>query len=242
MKINCLEIKYSFSGAETILHPALLSSEHELILVDCGYEGSLPLIEKAMNQIGFSLKNLTSIIVTHHDIDHIGGLHEIKEVYPHVKVCSSSTEANYVNGRKKSLRMLQAQKIYPELPESEKANARYFQLMLTSVKPVNVDYVFTTDDFKENKDLRIIPTPGHMPGHISIYLYRTKTLIAGDALVIENGHLNIANPQYTLNLPAAIRSIEKLIELEINELICYHGGIVRKNVKQQLIDLRKSIF
>lgn len=242
MKINYLEVKYNFNNTETILHPALLSSAHELILVDCGYEGSLPLIEKAMCRIGFSLKNLTSIIVTHHDIDHIGGLHEIKEVYPHVQVWTSSKEANYVNGRKKSLRLLQAQKIYLELPESEKANANYFMQMLASVKPVIVDYVFSADDFKENKDFRIIPTPGHTPGHISIYLHRTKTLIAGDALVVENGILNIANPQYTLNLPAAIRSIEKLIELDINELICYHGGIVRENVKGQLIDLRKSLL
>ena len=30
--------------------------------------------------------------------------------------------------------------------------------------------------------LEVIETPGHMPGHISLYLKDSKTLICGDAL------------------------------------------------------------
>ena len=40
----------------------------------------------------------------------------------------------------------------------------------------------------------------------------------------------------------ASKSVEKLIELDINELICYHGGILCENVKGQLIDLRKNLL
>lgn len=61
----------------------------------------------------------------------------------------------------------------------------------------------------------IVATPGHMPGHISIYVRERKTLISGDALVVENGELAIANPQYTLDLVEAKKSIKKLLNFEI---------------------------
>lgn len=47
-------------------------------------------------------------------------------------------------------------------------------------------------------------TPGHTPGHISLYFLQSKTLVAGDAVVIENGVLDIANPQFALDLEAAV--------------------------------------
>jgi glyoxylase-like metal-dependent hydrolase (beta-lactamase superfamily II) len=80
----------------------------------------------------------------------------------------------------------------------------------------------------------VITTPGHMPGHISIYLKETKTLIAGDALVVENGKLMIANPQYTLDMQKAKESIRKLMSYEIDTILCYHGGVCRENIEDAL--------
>lgn len=83
----------------------------------------------------------------------------------------------------------------------------------------------------------IVHTPGHMPGHISLYLPASKTLIAGDAVVIEQGKLNIANPQFTLDLDEAVRSVQRLLAYDIEQLICYHGGLFHGDVKQALLEL-----
>src|SRR6476620_3991527 len=104
MTIYPLEIRYSFQGTETALYPAIIKNKTQVILVDCGYAGFLPLIQEAMHGEGLSLSNLTGIIITHHDIDHVGGLFEIKQAYPHVKIYASETEAPYISGAKKSLR------------------------------------------------------------------------------------------------------------------------------------------
>ncbi|MNW32277.1 putative metallo-hydrolase YflN [compost metagenome] len=89
--------------------------------------------------------------------------------------------------------------------------------------------------------MEIIHTPGHTPGHISIYLEASRTLIAGDAVVIEaNGELGIANPQYTLDLAEAVRSVQHLIDYEIDTLICYHGGIFSGEVRPALQRLLRS--
>ena len=68
-------------------------------------------------------------------------------------------------------------------------------------------------------------TPGHTKGHISIYLPECSTLITGDALVLEDGRLTIANPQYTLDLERANESAEKIRALDVKTIICYHGGV-----------------
>lgn len=73
-----------------------------------------------------------------------------------------------------------------------------------------------------------------MPGHISIYMREFKTLVSGDALVVENEMLAIANPQFTLDIDMAKNSVKKLLEYDIDTLICYHGGIYKGDIKKSL--------
>ena len=62
-----------------------------------------------------------------------------------------------------------------------------------------------------------------MPGHISIYVNESRTLIAGDALVIEDKKLAIANPQYTY-LKIAIKilliTLSGNLMLKIENIAC----------------------
>ncbi len=71
-----------------------------------------------------------------------------------------------------------------------------------------------------------------MPGHISLYLPSSKALIAADAVVIEDGKLNIANPDFALDLDEAVRSVERLMDYDIEQLICYHGGLYAGDARQ----------
>lgn len=54
-KIYHLEIKFESKGEKQILYPSLLKDNDQLILVDCGYPGFLPLIEAQMKRIGFTI-------------------------------------------------------------------------------------------------------------------------------------------------------------------------------------------
>ncbi|MGE8207025.1 hypothetical protein ACQKP0_21200 [Heyndrickxia sp. NPDC080065] len=51
------------------------------------------------------------------------------------------------------------------------------------------------------------------------------TIITGDAAVIEDKVLNVANPNFTLNLEEAKESLDKLIKLNARKYYCYHGGL-----------------
>lgn len=238
MQVHVLKIKFNFNDKEDALYPVILKNETDTILVDCCYQGFLPLIEKAMELYQISLEQLTGVIITHHDIDHMGGLFELKERLPGLKVYASAIDKPYIEGKAKSLRLQQAEDLFDAIPEEQKPGALYFQELLRSMKHVPVDEAFS--DRTEPSFLKgaiIIETPGHMPGHISIYLKDSKTLIAADAFIIEEDRFQIANPQYTLNMAQAITSIEKLSALDIQKVICYHGGTTEQNVSEKLKNL-----
>ena len=236
MQVLSLEIKIPQSNQEIVLYPAVLKSPDEVLLIDCGYAGSAALISQQLEIYNLNLKDLTGIIISHDDIDHVGGLYELKEINPTVKIYASKTEAPYLSGAQKSLRLKQAEDLYNVLPEQDKSWALAFQQDLKAIRRIPVDKTFGFDSaYSEN--VKIINTPGHTPGHISIYLPASKTLIANDAVVYQDGELEIANPQFTLDLSQAIDSVKKIARLEIEKLLCYHGGTVTGNISEKLTNL-----
>jgi glyoxylase-like metal-dependent hydrolase (beta-lactamase superfamily II) len=237
-QIHFLDISFMYNGSAQVITPVLLQDEHEMILVDCGYPDFLPLLQEAAHMQQLTLNDLTKVIVTHHDMDHIGSLAALKRTYPHLEIIAYESEAPYITGQKTSLRLEQAQATLDHLSLGEKQNAKEFIRFLQSIEPTAVDKTVTNHErLSWCGGIEIIHTPGHMPGHISLYLIASKTLIAGDAVVIENGRLEIANPAYTLDMQEAIRSVRHLLEYDIEQLICYHGGSFQGDVKQALREL-----
>lgn len=233
--LEVLELKYFYNDSVNSIFPVILRDDKEMILIDCGYPNSLELIEKAAKENNVDISNLTKVIITHHDYDHMGSLAELKRKYPSVEIISSIEEEKYVSGKVKSLRLQQAEDIYDILPENEKAGAREFQKQLEALENVFVDKCVEDGEVLNCcGGLEIISTPGHMPGHISIYVKESKTLITGDAMVIEKGHLSIANPEYTLDMVSAKESIKKFMPYNIEKIICYHGGVLTNNIKEEL--------
>ncbi|WP_271814044.1 MBL fold metallo-hydrolase [Clostridium beijerinckii] len=238
-KINVLDVFLDFSGQSNAIYPVILEDENEMILIDCGYPNFLSLIEEAALAKNINIKDLSKIIITHHDYDHMGALAEFKRKYPKVKVLALEEDAPYIDGSKKSLRLQQAESIYDSLSENEKVEADYFHKMLQSVESCNVDIKLKDRDYFDYcGGIEIIATPGHMPGHISIYHKESKSLITGDALVVENGELVIAVPQYTLDMKEAQNSVKKFLDYDIERIICYHGGIFENEIS----DAIKRVF
>jgi glyoxylase-like metal-dependent hydrolase (beta-lactamase superfamily II) len=107
--------------------------------------------------------------------------------------------------------------------------------VLERLEPVGVDeQVESGTHLDLAGGTRVIPTPGHTPGHISLYLEESKILIAGDALTAEGGHLNGPNPSATLDMRTAIQSTQRLADLDIATIICYHGGVVSADANGQV--------
>ena len=71
--------------------------------------------------------------------------------------------------------------------------------------------------------LRIVATPGHTPGSISVLDEAGGILVAGDALGTTGGAVQGSNPQFTADMDAAMASVAKLGALQFETLLVGHG-------------------
>ncbi|MFL5686041.1 MAG: MBL fold metallo-hydrolase [Chloroflexota bacterium] len=71
--------------------------------------------------------------------------------------------------------------------------------------------------------LRIVATPGHTIGHVSVFDEVGGILVAGDALSTQGGQVGDSNPQFTDDMDQALASIRKLGQLTFETLLVGHG-------------------
>jgi len=237
--IEALDIQVQLPGGPGLIHPTALldetAGERAVVLIDAGMPGSLPSFRTAMDAAGAPLARLGRVIVTHQDLDHIGGLPEILAAAPGpVEVLAHAAERPYIEGERRLLkldpeRMKGAMEGMP--PERRAALER----LLTHPPRAHVNR--TLDDGEELPllgGLRVVATPGHSPGHISLYHPGSRTLIAGDAVVVEGGRVQGPRPQVTPDMELAMASVARLAELDVRALVAYHGGVVTQGVNGQL--------
>jgi glyoxylase-like metal-dependent hydrolase (beta-lactamase superfamily II) len=237
-KIAILKIDMEVNGFISALHPVIVSDDQEMVLFDCGHKDAFNQLSDSAFLAGFDLSKLTKVIITHHDHDHMGCLADVKREYPWVKVYASAIEAAYIRGDVKSVRLQQAEEQLEFLPEDQKQHAQKRVDMLRLIEPVEVDEVLEDGDVLDIcGGIEVVATPGHLPGHISLYLRELKTMVAGDALVVADGKLYRANPRFTLDKDDAYTSARRFINYAIDTLICYHGGAITENIKESLENL-----
>ncbi|NEX80198.1 MBL fold metallo-hydrolase [Bacillus thermocopriae] len=224
MKIIELPIHYEFNGQKDTIYPTLIIMNNELTLVDTGHKNFLPLITNEILKYGYQMEQLKNIIITHYDNDHIGSLYDFKKEYPWVKIIASEKESKYISGEVKSERLAQAEALLENMSAEEIDFGKCFIQQLKSLKHVPVDQTVRDGDLILDDQCRVIATPGHTSGHISLYIPSLNSVITGDAAVKEKAELVVANPQFCLNLEKAEKSLAKLKDLQAKNYYCYHGG------------------
>jgi glyoxylase-like metal-dependent hydrolase (beta-lactamase superfamily II) len=219
IKVAQLNIEVKQNFVANAFHPTLIWDNQDAILVDTGIPGQLPQIRREVERFGVSFDRLTKVIITHHDLDHIGSLPEvISAAKQKIEVISHEFTKPFIQGEKPLL----------------KRNV--------TVPPVQVNTTVSDGDYLPIcGGITVIYTPGHTPDHLSLYLEDNKSIVAADATVAENGRLLGPSPQYTLNMEEALQSLRKFLRFDFDTLYCYHGGICKENVHQQIEALTQKI-
>ncbi|MCS4239494.1 glyoxylase-like metal-dependent hydrolase (beta-lactamase superfamily II) [Myroides gitamensis] len=233
MKILNFTIEQEVAGQISTIYPTVIKTENEVVLVDCGYEETFDQFKVELAKLGIPLTAITKIIISHDDIDHLGALPLFVAENPDIQVYCSTIEKSAVTGETKSERLEQAEASLQQLPVEYRAWAENFIIRLNKIKRIPVDHTLEEGDYVV-EEVEVIHTPGHTKGHISLFDHKTKTLIANDALVIEEDRLNIANPQFTLDMRQAVASLKKIKQLQPAKIICYHGGSMEEGIQEQL--------
>jgi glyoxylase-like metal-dependent hydrolase (beta-lactamase superfamily II) len=236
--VEVLELTMNFAGNQSVIHPVLLWDDENAVLVDTGVPGQLEHIRSAMAQAGVPFSRLTKVILTHQDIDHIGSLPEIlRESDRKIEVLAHEADKPYIEGEKPLLKMNpeRLKRMLESLPADQHERV---QAMFANPPKARVDRTVSDGEtLPYCGGITVIHTPGHTPGHISLYLKESKVLITGDAMVAPNGQLMGPNPNVTPDMDQALESLKKFTQYDVETVVCYHGGVVRDNVKQRLAEL-----
>jgi glyoxylase-like metal-dependent hydrolase (beta-lactamase superfamily II) len=153
---------------------------------------------------------LTTIVLTHFHIDHIGNASELREETG-AKIAAYADEAAYIEGKKK-------------MPTPHSLLMRAMGPFMRS-RPVLVDILLQD---KENiHGCLVVHTPGHTPGSIALLELQHKVLLCGDTIRTPNGTIQGPSEQYSLDLRQAQQSVDRLKTLDFDVLLSGHGDPVR---------------
>ncbi|WP_376773819.1 MBL fold metallo-hydrolase [Paenibacillus phytorum] len=179
------------------------------------------MLHPVMEKVGVSFDKLKVVILTHQDVDHIGSLPEIlKECGNDVKVYAHELDKPYIKEE------------IPLIKDGHLENPPKGKVDETLIDGQELPFCGR---------LRVIHTPGHTPGHISLYLRQSKTLIAGDSMYSVDGILGGIHVPTTLDMNAARLSLKKYVDLDIASVVCYHGGLSNVNVNDQIVGLSQGL-
>jgi len=221
MKIN--ENVYLFEkikGANSYLY---ISDNSEISIIDAGMPGNAFKILNQISEKGISLEKIKYIILTHSDIDHIGSIADLKNATGAL-VAIHEIEVPYLLGeKKKKLKGMIGGLI-----------GLIFGILFKFMKPQNIvpDITLKEGDFIGG--LKVIYSPGHTEGSISLYNAETA-LFSGDAIITDK-HSNIKgfNNIATSDTLEAAKTINKIKNLKFEVLLPGHGSPVLKNASDKL--------
>jgi glyoxylase-like metal-dependent hydrolase (beta-lactamase superfamily II) len=89
--------------------------------------------------------------------------------------------------------------------------------------------------------LRVIATPGHTPGHVSVFDPAGSLLILGDAMNNIADNLAGPNPEYTADMGQAHQSVKKLAKLKFERAVFGHGEPIAKGASQAIAKLAGAL-
>jgi len=211
------------------LYLLLTWDEKNLVLIDTGLPNQTELIAEAITQAGFDVKNLTHIIITHQDVDHIGCINELKQLAPKVKVLAHKDEVPYISGSQTPVKLAARLARFDSLTAEEQEQVKSSQKTFAKIHaPV--------DEELEDKQvlpicggIEVVHTPGHTPGHICLFLQKERLMVLGDSANVdaEKGEIIDFYPIYILDMPLAQKSIEKIKTYPIKAALSYHTGLMK---------------
>ena len=205
---------------------AVADSAGSWVLIDAGLYFCAKRI-KSWAEEQFGALPPTCIVLTHGHFDHIGALRELADEWD-VPIYAHTLEMPYITGRSKYA---------PPEPAVGRGAMAYMSCMYPR-GPINVaDRARTLPADGSVPGLpgwRWIHTPGHTPGHVSLFRDEDRVLIAGDAfvttrqesvfsIVTQRVELNGPPRYYTSDWEAAKLSVQRLADLEPAVYATGHG-------------------
>jgi len=196
----------------------LIVEKGHLTLIDTGISGNQNRIINYIKNLGLPLTALDRIIITHADGDHYGSLALLQTVI------TAETDANQIEAE--AIRLGRSSR--PLKPAGVSKFLFGLVRPLVKTQPARVDqYLHQGQLFPVLGGLQVMNTPGHTPGHVSLYSPSTGILFSGDSITVTHGKLVPSSGGNTWDLQKAEASFQMQVNLGPT-IICAGHGFWRK--------------
>lgn len=226
MKIANNVALLAINGGQSDVYLILTWDDNSLVLVDAGFPGQKDAIVEAIASEGFCASKLTHIIITHQDIDHIGCVSDLRKYSPELRILAHKDEAPYIDGRKTPIKI---EAKFAELVSLTKEDKMRYERQKEYYDKKRIEITETVNDrdvLPLCGGIEILHTPGHTPGHIVLYLHKSRIMICGDAVGIVDGKLTMPDSLHTYDISQTISSLNKIKKHDISGVVlCHHGYI-----------------
>ena len=189
----------------------LVYDDRDWALIDIGYEESVDEIVEMIRELDFPLSQCRALVATHADVDHIQGLAKAKSILKApVLAHPLAVEPLEKGDRIKTFAEIAAQNVHLDMPV------------------VKVDRQVVHGETIEigTRKLEVWHTPGHTDSQLA---FRMGGLLLSGDNIYRDGSVGAIDAHHGSDIPAFIKSLERIAASDVEWLLPSHGPIFRKD-------------
>jgi glyoxylase-like metal-dependent hydrolase (beta-lactamase superfamily II) len=195
----------------------------DVTVIDAGLPGYWRLLERELASIGKSLDNVRALVLTHGDTDHIGFA---ARLYREKGIAAYVHEADMDRAR---LKVRKPNRGWGPVRIRSLAGFLWYSARYGGLRIPPAEGLQAVKD-GEVLDVpgapRIIHTPGHTPGSVSVHVASVDALFLGDSMSTRNVLTGVTGPKpapFTLDPERAIESLAQIEDVDATWVLPGHG-------------------
>lgn len=160
----------------------VLEGEEGPILVDTGYRNApTEVYEPFLDDLGWSLSDVTLAVITHADADHFGGNHELRQHAPGVPIAGHVADADLMESVDRIMDERYGRFAGDHGIEYDSDVTDWLSDMMGPDELITVRLTGGERIRVRDRQVTLFHTPGHTQGHLALYDPKTGVMLGGDA-------------------------------------------------------------
>jgi glyoxylase-like metal-dependent hydrolase (beta-lactamase superfamily II) len=208
-----------FQGTAGVVGAYLITGPYGHTLIETGPGSTLPMLERAVDDAGFSVGDITQILVTHIHLDHAGAAGSLLRRLPEARLFVHPRGAAHMIDPSKLL--ASAKRIYADRMDD----------LWGAFEACPDDRVVTLADGEEIycgvRTLQAVHTPGHASHHIAFHDPERHSAFTGDVGGVRlqgASYVRPPTPPPDIDVEAWHASVDKLRALDLQSIDLTHFG------------------